>query len=276
MQNLLFSIFFSSLSFFSVPDTKIEPLKINLSPPVLTKNISNNLSASNLLVLDADNMLPVYQKNIDEKKPMASLTKLMTVLLILENHNLNEIVKINNNYSEIEGVKMGLLEKEQFYLKDLISALLIKSANDVALVLAEYHSGSIKKFVNLMNKRAEELGLNNTNFKNPHGLDQEKHFSSARDLAYLFNFLLNFDDFKKNINQKKIFISSLQKRKISFINTNNMLFSSNQILGGKTGTTNNAKQCLSFWFKKNQKKFIVMILGSNNRYQDAQIILNNF
>jgi D-alanyl-D-alanine carboxypeptidase len=172
---------------------------------------------------------------------MASLTKIMTALLILENHGLNEIVTVDSDFSGELGVRIWLRQYEKMTVGDLLKGLLIPSAGDAAVALADYHSGSVEAFVEAMNARARELNLADTHFMNPVGLDEEDHYSSAFDLAILSKYALRIPAFRNIVRMDRATVSSVDgKFHHSFDSTNYLLNSYLDIQGVKTGTTDGA------------------------------------
>ncbi|MCC7432302.1 D-alanyl-D-alanine carboxypeptidase, partial [Candidatus Peregrinibacteria bacterium] len=149
------------------------------------KSIKPIIEAKSVLSLDLETGKVLFENGPDQELPMASLTKLMTALVILDNHDLNEIVTIDKRATQVEPAKIYLKAGEQFTIRDLFKGLFIKSANDVALALAYHDSQDLDTFVEKMNKKAQEIGLKNTQFKNPTGLDLEGQYSTANDLAIL-------------------------------------------------------------------------------------------
>jgi serine-type D-Ala-D-Ala carboxypeptidase (penicillin-binding protein 5/6) len=248
--------------------------KISLSPPALEWQYNPVLSAKSVFVMDTASGGKNWSKNEDMPLPMASLTKLMTAIVIIENHSLDEIVTVTQTAAKTEGSTMHLEEGEQITVQNLLLGLLINSANDAAVALAIYDAGSVMTFVEKMNDRARILGLYHTHFANPHGLDAENHFSSAFDLALLAKYSLQFDFIRRTVIKKSEEALSIDGRvKHLLKNTNDLLFSPFPVYGMKTGTTDNANECLIIIVKKQEKEYIFVILGSEDRYLDAKTLL---
>ena len=174
---------------------------IFLVPNVLAAD-ALNLDAKSAILIDATSGKILYEKNVDERLPMASMTKIMSMLIVMENiHNGNlkydDKVLISKTASSMGGSQVFLQAGEEYKLEDLLKCIAVSSANDAVVAVAEKISGSEAEFVNLMNKRAQELGLSNTHFDNPHGLDSDNHYSSARDMANLAKELLKYEDILK-------------------------------------------------------------------------------
>ncbi len=251
--------------------------EVIIQAPAQEIEISTEISAESMLIFDIENNTELASNNPDQMRAMASLTKLMTALIILENHSLDEVVLINNNYAETEGSKAWFFKNEEITVENLLKALLIHSANDSALILAVYDAGSVDKFVQKMNIRAKNLGLKNTQFKNPHGLDAVGHYSSAHDLAFLSSFLLREKNsfFRRVVNTSQETIYSTDKSIIHKLDTTNDLLLENlSVYGVKTGTTDNAGQCLISLIKRRQKEYLIIVLGSEDRYLDTKLLIN--
>ena len=223
------------------------------------------------LIIDTKSSIVLWKKEADKQLAIASLTKIMTAILIIENHKLEEKVTISKNAVYTEGSKIYMLPWEVFSVWDLLNWLLIKSWNDVAVALAEYHSWNVEDFVKEMNIRAEELWLKNTQFKNPTGLDEKWHFSSAQDLWYLSTFILKNEYIKEVVKKKMWIIKSTKWRVVKFFSTNKLLW--NWVIGLKTGTTDNAGQCLITLIKKDNKELLFILLWSTNRFDTTEDLI---
>jgi D-alanyl-D-alanine carboxypeptidase (penicillin-binding protein 5/6) len=155
----------------------------------------------------------------------------------------------------------------------LLSALLIPSANDAAETLAKFHAGTRGKFVMQMNERAKMLGLNNTSFANPSGLDDKDQWSSARDMAWLAAYALKFPEIRTRMSTVTMTITSREGHTYALENTNELLGEDPDVLAGKTGTTNAAKQCLLSIITHNGREYLVVLLRSRERYGDMRAVL---
>lgn len=238
--------------------------------------LDDRLTASGVIIVDLDSGQTVYERNIAVPRPMASLTKLMTALLIVENHNLNEVVTVPRNVQEVIGTKAWLPPGEQFTVADLLSALLIMSANDAAITLAQFHSGSTEEFVAAMNERAAELGLKDTNYQNPSGLDATVQHSSPRDLAWLAMFVMKVDAISQRLSTPFGQISSLSGKTIMLAHTHQLVRDAEPsgVLAGKTGTTDAAGQCLLSIVEAGGRRYITVLLHSKDRYADMRAVLS--
>lgn len=207
----------------------------------------------------------LYEKNVDEKMAPASMTKIMTILLIEEaiergELNLTDDVIISNNASSMGGSQVFLDPNTTLKVEDLLKSIIIASANDSAVAMAEKIAGTVDAFVNKMNERAKELGCTNTNFVNVHGLDADNHYTTARDMAIIARELIKHDDI---FNYTTIYESYLNKpngTSIWMVNTNKLIKYYNGLDGLKTGFTKNAGYCLTSTAKRNDMRLISVIM----------------
>ncbi len=246
--------------------------------PIPVKNqsaVAPVIRAKAALAMDLETGLVLFKKNEREAMPMASLTKIMTALLILENHEPGEIVTVDQNFSGLEGVKVGLKKGEKITVQDLLIGLLVPSGGDAAVMLAKYHSGSVEAFVNAMNDRAAALGMSATRFTNPVGLDGPGHQSSAADLALLFRAAWRHGDFRTIVAMPSATIGSVDgKTAHAFSSTNQLLGSYLEVLGGKTGTTDGAGQSVMNIAKSPQGHAVLtVLLNSPDRFQENKALL---
>ena len=160
------------------------------------------------MLIDASDGTILYEKNAHIKKGMASTTKILTAIVIIENCNLEETITITKDTIGIEGSSIYLEEGEKLTIKDLLYGLMLRSGNDCAETLAKYCCGSIESFATLMNETAKKIGANNSNFVNPHGLHNDEHYTTAYDLALITAKALKNDIFKEIVSTKKINISN--------------------------------------------------------------------
>ncbi len=189
-------------------------------------------SAASAILIHADSGTVLYEKNADERSLIASTTKITTALVVLENCDTDETVLIKPEYTGIEGSSMYLEAGQERTVKELLLGLMLASGNDAAVALACYTAGSVEAFAELMNEKAAELGLQNSSFKNPHGLDAEGHYSSARDLALITAAALQNDEFAEIFATRSATIDGL-----TFVNHNKLLWNYSGCIGGKTGYT---------------------------------------
>ena len=220
------------------------------------------LNSKIALIYDRASGRIVFEKNGNKQTPMASTTKIMTAIIVLENTNLKDVVKVDAKSATIGGSRLGLKKDDKITVNDLLYGLMLRSGNDAASALAIYVGGSIQNFAELMNNKAKELGLVNTHFVVPHGLDNEGHYTTAYELAKITDYALENDSFKKIVSTSStsININGIPK---TITNTNKLLNSVSGVYGVKTGFTNGAGRCLVTACKKNNMDFITVIIGAD-------------
>lgn len=244
-----------------------------------SSNLTQNFPTINsraYVVIDRKTNTVLIGKNEYSKKKMASTTKIMTAIVIIENYNLNETVTISKKAGNTGGSRLGLKAGDKITVNDLLYGLMLRSGNDAAVALAEYASGSIEEFARLMNQKSQELNLTNTHFVTPHGLDQNEHYTTAYELALLTNYALNNKTFATIVGTKN-FIININGYPKELSNTNELLGNFNGIYGVKTGFTNGANRCLVTACKRDNKDIICVVLGADTkkfRTQDSVKLLN--
>lgn len=214
------------------------------------------------LIYDRASGKILYEKNGNKQTPMASTTKIMTAIVILENANLSDEVTIDSKAAGIGGSRLGLKKNDKITVNDLLYGLMLRSGNDAAVALATHVGGSVEGFAELMNKKAEELGLVNSHFVVPHGLDNDGHYTTAFELAKMADYALGIDKFKEIVGCKTatIYINGYAK---TINNTNKLLGSVSGVYGVKTGFTNGAGRCLVTACKRNNLDIITVIIGAD-------------
>ena len=247
-------------------------------------------NSSSCLLMDAKTGKIIYAKNAYEKMYPASTTKLMTAILTLENCKLTDTAIVSHNaiYSIPVGYShASLKEDEELTIEQLLNVLLIPSANDAAIVLAEHISGSVEKFSKLMNEKAKSLGCLNTNFVNPNGIQNKNHYSTAYDLALIGKYALKFPDIKRIAMVKQYTLPTTNKydKTDRIFNATNGLINDDVLnknyyeyaTGLKTGYTDASGYCIVSTAKKDDKELIAVILNSNSiskRYSDCKTLFN--
>lgn len=237
-----------------------------------TEPLINSRSA---IVMEPETGEILYEKNCQQKRPMASTTKIMTAILVLEKGNLEDVVTVSKKAASTGGSRMGLKEGEKILLKDLLYGLMLRSGNDAAIQIAEYMAGSIEEFAKQMNQKAEELHLTQTHFVTPHGLDQPEHYTTAYELAQLAKYALQNEQFARIVNTKNITVQINGKPR-ELHNTNELLGALEGVNGVKTGFTNGAGRCLVTSVNRNGKKLITVVLGADtkkNRTRDSIVLI---
>ncbi|WP_296046586.1 D-alanyl-D-alanine carboxypeptidase family protein [uncultured Gemmiger sp.] len=232
------------------------------------------------ILIDEDSGTVLYEKNADQQRPIASITKVMTLLLTFEALSagciaLTDTVPVSEHAYHMGGSQIWLEPGEQMTLDDMLKAICISSANDAAVAVAEFVGGSEPAFVQQMNARAAELGLTNTHFENSCGLDAEGHLSTARDVAMMSReILLRHAEVR---NYCSIWMDTLRGGATQLVNTNKMLKTYNGITGLKTGTTSKAGVCISASAERNGLRLIAVVLGASSgkeRFEAATALLD--
>lgn len=233
---------------------------------VTASNVSElpKTNSRRYIVYDRISKSMIIGKNEDIKSAMASTTKIMTTIVILEKADLNEKVTVSAKAGGTGGSRLGLKRGDKASVRDLLYGLMLRSGNDAAVALAEHVGGSVKGFAELMNEKAIELGLTNTHFVTPHGLDDANHYTTALELAKLTDYAMDNETFAKIVGTKSttIYINN-QSRQIN--NTNELLGVLNGVVGVKTGFTNNAGRCLVTETKRNNMDIITIVLGADTK-----------
>lgn len=238
------------------------------------------ISARAGLVADLKTNTILYEKNSLAQLPIASLTKLMTALIILTENDLNEVVTITRESTQVGGASIYLRENQQITIKNLLKGMLIQSGNDAATALAIHNAGTVSEFVKKMNQKAKKLNLQNTSFANPTGFDDPNNYSTAQDLYSLAKTVYSFPVVQEiaSIQETRIF-SINNTLNHNLVNTNLILNNYLNISGLKTGTTSLAGGCF-IGITNTTHPQITIILGSPNRFLDTKTMLdwakNNF
>jgi serine-type D-Ala-D-Ala carboxypeptidase (penicillin-binding protein 5/6) len=222
------------------------------------------------VVIDQDSGRILYSKNGDKVLPMASTTKIMTAIIAIEKGKLNDKVIVSHKAASINGSSANLKSGESITLEELIYGLMLRSGNDAAIAIAEHIGGSVENFVELMNDKAIELGLYNTSFETPHGLDNSEHFTTAEELAKITAYAMKNNELSKVVATKTINEGKFGKFNRSYSNINKFLFKLSNADGVKTGYTGNAGKCLVASTKSGNGRYIAVILNSNDRWRDAE------
>jgi D-alanyl-D-alanine carboxypeptidase (penicillin-binding protein 5/6) len=264
----------------------------NIPPP--------NVSGDGVVLMDATTGQILYGRNVDEQFPPASTTKIMTALLTIENTKPDDVVTISNDFTIrdhalLDGNSLCLQNGEQIKVKDLLYGLLLRSANDAAVALAEHISGSVSNFANLMNERAKELGCTTASFQNPNGLYNKDHKVSAKDLALILRKLAEYPEFREIATTESYTIPPTNKTNQaksvidrSLINEDKLIFKGSSeyyegIEGGKTGYTIQSLHSYVAVATRNNERLIVTIMHGNvfdSYFDDARALFdygfNNF
>lgn len=231
-----------------------------------TSNTSEEpkLNSRAAVIYDRKSKKVIWGKKENEKRPMASTTKIMTAIVVLENANLSDTVTVSKKSAGTGGSTLGLKTGDKVTVNNLLYGLLMVSGNDAAVALAEYVGGSVEGFADKMNQKAKELGLENTHFVTPHGLDMADHYTTALELAEMADYAMNNEKFAQIVNTKNITIS-INGRSKSLKNTNELLGNLNGVNGVKTGFTNGANRCLVTSVNRDGMNIITVVLGADTK-----------
>ena len=256
----------------------------NVEEKIEEKDIFRNITAPNLILAETKTGRILYERAADEKIYPASLTKLMTAILVVENCELDEIVTVSENaiLSVPTGyVNANLQVGEELTVEDLLYVMLIPSANDAANALAEHVGGNIESFSTMMNSRAKELGCTGSNFTNPSGLHQEEHYTTTRDLMLISQKAISYDLIEKIVGRTSYTLPSTNKytgEKRIFTTTNYMIRESlkryycDYCIGGKTGYTGEAKNCVVEFIKKDGIELLAIVMGENAKVKGQKFL----
>ncbi len=224
------------------------------------------VSANNAVLIEASSGRILFEKQAHEKKPVASITKVMTAIIALEQGELDEMVKTSKRAIHTEGSSIYLQQDEKMSLEDLLYGLMLRSGNDASVAIAEHIGGSVEGFVLLMNEKARYIGMTNTNFANPHGLDEDEHYSSAYDIAILMQYAIENDLFKK-ISATESYQS--KNRTYKWMNKNKLMTQYYEYCtGGKTGFTKKAGRTLVTTAAKDKLTLIAVTLNGPDDWND--------
>lgn len=238
----------------------------------------NAISASSAIVMDADSNRVLWGKNINDQRLIASITKIMTCIVTIENTNLKDIVTVDENVLKAYGSAIYIEIGEEISLKDLLYGLMLRSGNDAALVIQTYFSDKNLNLVELMNNKAKELNMKNTIFYNPHGLEENDgnaNMSTAYDMAILMSYAIKNKDFS-NIVSTKSYTAKTNKKTYTWKNKNKLLFNYEFCNGGKTGFTKLAKRTLVTTATKDNKNLVIVTLNDSNDFEDHKNLYEEY
>lgn len=218
------------------------------------------------VVIDMDSGRILYDNNKDEKRLIASITKIMTAVIAIEKKDLNEVVTIGEEVLPMYGSNIYIEVGEEMSLRDLLYGLILRSGNDAAVSIAKYVGGTEEKFVDLMNKKAKALGMTNTIFNNPHGLDDEtENYSTAYDMAKLMRYANSLMEFVEISGTKKWTVTT-NKKSYVWYNRNSLLVQYKYATGGKTGYTPRAGKTIVSTASKDDLNLVAVTLNDGNHY----------
>ena len=245
-------------------------LLIPLNTLAVTDNFDPIGNAKSGILMEATTGKILFKKNINEKLSVASMTKMVAQIIILEKIKKKQIkwtdiVTVSKNAADMGGSQIYIAEGEKISVEDLMKGISMASGNDATVAMAEYISGSVEKFVNLMNKKVKELGLKNTVFKNSTGLDEKGHYSTAYDMAIIAKELVNnYPEIFKFSGLYEDYLRENTDNKFWLVNTNKLVRFYDGADGLKTGHTDDAGYCLAATAKRNGLRLITIVLGEND------------
>ena len=233
-----------------------------------------DVSAHSAYAYEIDTGDTIFEKNADKRMSMASTTKIMTAIIVIENASLEKTITITPEMIGIEGSSIYLQEGERLTIEELLYALLLESANDASVALAISVGGSVDGFVQLMNNKAMELGLENTHFSNPHGLDDDEHYTTAKELAFLAKYAMENPVFYDIVSTYKRVIPLGEDGSRVLINHNKLLRLYDGAIGVKTGFTKKSGRCLVSCTEVDGVKIIAVTLNAPNDWNDHTKMLD--
>lgn len=243
------------------------------SNDILNRAKPLRVSARNAIAFDSKTKEVLWNQNGYEIVPMASTTKILTAIVAINYGNLDEKVVISKNAASIRGSVVGYKAGEEITIRELLFGLMFRSGNDAAIAIAEGIAGSVEAFSNIMNDYAKSLGVLDSHFESPHGLDSQKHYSSAYDLALLTAKGMEYEVFREIVGEK-----SISKEKYNFTrdyqNINKILYRIPTANGVKTGYTGGAGKCLVSSIRHNDRNIIIVVLNCPNRWNETEKIYN--
>lgn len=247
------------------PELPLFPYSQNIAPP--------SVSAKNAFILDLGSKLVLLSKDADAQIYPASTTKMMTALVVHDNFDLSQVVTVRHEFKE--GSKVGFKVGEQVTVEKLLYALLVQSGNDAAEILAESFPGGRPAFVEAMNQKAQQLHLYHTHFKNPTGLDEAGHYSSAADLVRLGSTLETYPELARIVSTENAVITSSSSSSAHVLsNVNALLGKVPGVIGIKTGFTDLAGQSLVTLVSRDNHLVMIAVLGSADRFLDTESLIN--
>lgn len=245
-------------------------LAVIISLPLGGNNIKASADGVAEIAMELESGTILYARNADARLPMASTTKIMTALIVAEDCDLSEVITVPDIAVGVEGSSIYLKKDERISVKDLLYGLMLRSGNDAACALAVHHSGSIEKFVDKMNERAKELGADGTHFKNPSGLPDDEHYTTAKDLCNIARQAMNNTTLREVVSTRQY---SGDFR--NFLNKNKLLSSLDGANGIKTGYTKKAGRCLVSSAERDNMDVVCVVLNCYDMYERSASIIEN-
>lgn len=267
-----FIVLIFSFNYIVWADDENEEISSNISSLIETSSDITNepvINSRAAIIYDRTSGHVIYGKNENEQRKMASTTKIMTAIIVLENSNLDDIVTVSSKAASTGGSRLGLRANDKISVRDLLYGLMLCSGNDAAVALAQHVGGDLDGFASLMNAKCDSLQLTSTHFVTPHGLDNDNHFTTAYELAVITNYALKNETFCNYVGTKNYTVS-ISGRAKTLSNTNELLGNLNGVYGVKTGFTNGANRCLVTAVKRNNLDLICIVLGADTKKYRTQ------
>lgn len=233
-------------------------------------------SARSMCVIETKSNRVLYSKDMNSMRANASTTKIVTAITVIQNcEDLDEVITVHDKSVGIEGTSIYLRKGEQLSVRDLLYGLMLRSGNDSAMALAYHVGGSVENFVNMMNKLCADAGAKNTNFSNPHGLDEAEHYTTAYDLAVVTSYALNNPIFAEIVSTKHHTIPKTNISEARYLtNKNRLLNSLDGCVGVKTGFTSRAGRCLVSAVNRNGITLVCVVLNCGPMFEESVALLN--
>ncbi|MDD3168569.1 MAG: D-alanyl-D-alanine carboxypeptidase [Eubacteriales bacterium] len=266
MRKIIIIILIIILSGFISPSYGAPAVEIQKAPPAV--------SAQNAIMIEVNSGEVLFEKNADQKSYPASITKIMTALLAIENGSPDKPVKISENAAGVEGSSIYLAPGEKISLRDLVYGLMLRSGNDAAIAIAEEIGGSKSSFVIMMNKRAREMGACNTNFVNPNGLHDPEHYTTARDMAMISKAAMKNPEFKKVASTKSWVTDRGEGKYNYFYNKNKVVYQYDGGTGIKIGYTKAAGRTLVASSERNGMELICVVMNAPDWFRDTYALMD--
>lgn len=264
---LTFIVVVLSFNYIVLADDENEEISNNFSSLIEVSSdiaVEPTINSRAAIIYDRISGSILFGKNENEKRKMASTTKIMTAIIVLETTNLDDIVTVSSKAAGTGGSRLGLKSNDKISVRDLLYGLLLCSGNDAAVALAEYVGGDLPGFATLMNKKCDFLELTSTHFVTPHGLDNDDHYTTAYELAVITNYALKNETFCNYVGTKNYTVS-ISGRSKNLSNTNELLGNLEGVYGVKTGFTNGANRCLVTSIKRGNMDLICIVLGCDTK-----------
>lgn len=236
------------------------------------------LTARAAFLMDVATGQALYRRKADLRRHPASTTKVVTAIVALESGKLHDRLRVTKRATRVRSLRVGLRPGQSMSVRDLLYSALLYSANDASMVLAEGIGGSVARFAEMMTLKARQIGAKNSRFTNPHGLTARGHYSTAKDMALIFNYAMKNPDFRAIVQTKRKTVSLLtgkakRVRRIPLRNKNHLLWNFNGAIGGKTGYTRAARRCFVGAATRNGRTLVASILGARALWSDTKRLL---